>query len=217
MSLFNVPLSTANSVYNLSVVILVGGIALVFISLLSMLWSSVVKQKYAEQRIAQNEAAVSQAREALLKAREDAAAASKLLTAAKEAAADLQKQREESPAFTGREISADKRDLFKLFVRDFSKGRILIACTSDNPEAENYMKQLAEMLDSAGYTVVPKTGPTIPIPNSRGVHIRIRSMAQQPAYAGSLQKGLEYIGVDTAGELDDAAEDAVLILVGSKS
>ena len=61
------------------------------------------------------------------------------------------------------------------------------------------------MLTDAGYLVVPKDGPTIPIQNTTlGVHIRIRSMSHQPAYAGSLQKGLEYIGIDTAGELDDA-------------
>lgn len=221
MSLFDVPLSTANSVYNLSVVVLVGGIALVMISMLSMVWSTVVKERYSAQRIAQNEAAVAQANLALQKAREDAMAASKLLTEAQATAAQLEKEREQSPATptpAGRSVSPERRELFKLFVKDFSKGRVLIGCTQSDPEAVNYMKQLSEMLSAAGYTVVPKNGAMIPIQNSTlGVHVRIRSMGQQPSYAGSLQKGLEYIGIETAGELDDAAEDAVLILVGSRS
>ena len=217
MSLFDVPISTANSVYNLSVVVLAGGIALVLISMLSMLWSSVVKQRYTTQQMAQNAAAVAQANIALLKAKEDATTATHLLNEVKAAAAELAKQREQAAVPAGRQITPERRELFRLFVKDFSKGRIIVGCATTDVEAINYTKQIGDMLTNAGYIVVPLSAPSIPVQNStQGVHIRIRSMSQQPTYAGSLQKGLEYIGVDTAGELDDAAQDAVLVLVGSK-
>ena len=226
MSLFDVPLSTADSIYHLAVVVLVGGIALVLISTVSIIWSGVVRERYAAQRLAQNEAAIAQANLALKKAREQAADADNLLAQAKVEAAALEKQQQAAAAAFatsaassgGREITLEKRDLFKLFVRDFSKGRVFVGCTAESdPEAANFTKELEQMLTDAGYQVVPKIGPANPADTATtGVHIRIRSMANQPLYAGSLQKGLEAIGIETAGELDDAAEDSVLILVGGK-
>jgi hypothetical protein len=226
MSLSDVPLSTANSVYHVSVIVLVGGIALVLISTASLIWSGVVRERYAAQRLTQDAAALAQANSALQRAREQAADAGKLLAQARAEAATLEKEQQAaaSAAATGpaqagtRDITPEKRDLFKAFVRDFSKGRVFVGCTAESdPEAANFARELSQMLMDAGYLVVPKLGPANPADAATtGVHIRIRSMASQPVYAGSLQKGLESIGIETAGELDDTAEDSVLILVGSK-
>jgi hypothetical protein len=215
MSLFDVPLSTANSIYNLSFVVLLGGIALVLISTVSLIWSGMIKERYASETIAQNEAAAAQANAALQKAKADAAEASRQLTQAKAAATALEQETPKTLP-TGREIPPEKRDLFKAFVKDSSKGKVFIGSVSADSEAANYARQISEMLTGAGYTVVDKTDLLPPEESPVGVHIRIKSMAEQPIYAGSLQKGLESIGIDTAGELDDAAEDSVLIIVGSK-
>ena len=40
-------------------------------------------------------------------------------------------------------------------------------------------------------------------------------MSSRP-YAGTLQRGLEFIGIETSGSLDDTAADVVIIFVGTK-
>ncbi len=49
-----------------------------------------------------------------------------------------------------------------------------------------------------------------------GIEIKIRSMDDQPLYAGTLQKALEFIGLSTSGALDDMAGDSVMLFVGTK-
>jgi hypothetical protein len=229
MPIFDVPLSTANSIYNVSVVVLIGGIALVFISSISVIWSGVIRERYASARISHNEAVAAQAGAALQKALDDAAGVEKQLAQAREAAAasaaaaaatleqeKAQTQTQAQPS-SWRQITPENRSLFKTFVKNFAKGRIFVDAEPSDPEAINYARQLSDLLTESGYPVVQKNN--LPEPAGgfpSGVHVRIKSMDAQPSYAGALQKGLEYIDIDTSGELDDAAEDSVLILIGSK-
>jgi hypothetical protein len=216
MSFLDIPLATANSIYNLSVVVLIAGIALVLISTASLFWSGLVKERYASEKIAQDQAAAAKAAAAMQKARADAEEAKKQLALAQAAAAKLEEEKNKQPP-EEREISPEKREHFIEFVKDFSKGKIFISTASTDSETVNYARQISAMLTDAGYQVVPKSGLVLPPEEGfTGVHVRIRSMAEQPAYAGALQKGLEAINIDTAGELDEAAEDSVLILVGNK-
>jgi hypothetical protein len=209
MASLDIPLSTANSIYTISLVILIISIVLVLVSTASMIWTGLIKERYASQKIAQDEAAAA-------KAKADADEAHKELVAVKATAAKLQQEKQKAMS-DDRQISPEKRAKFKDYVQNFPKGKIFVGTSTTDPEALSYAKQIYDMLADAGYQVVPKSGLLLP-PETEftGVHVRIRSMADQPYYAGSLQKGLEFIDIDTAGELDDAAEDAVLILVGNK-
>jgi hypothetical protein len=227
MPYFDIPVSTANSIYHVSVGALVGGIALVFLSTLSMIWSGTIRERYASARIAHDEAVAAQAGAALLKARAEAAEVEKQLAQAKEAAAEAAasasgaaarlEQEKFQPQPSWRDISAENRSLFATFVKNFAKGRVFIGVSPSDPEASNYAREISDLLATSGYPVVQKTD--LPIPAGGfpvGVHIRIKSMEAQPTYAGALQKGLEYIDINTTGELDDDAEDSVLILIGGK-
>jgi hypothetical protein len=118
---------------------------------------------------------------------------------------------------SGREITPENVGLFINFVKTVSKGRIVIEAIASNSEATHFARQIAAMLKSAGYDVEENYGsPTLLGPPPVGVGMIIRSMDEQPPYAGSLQRGLEFIGIATTGSLDTTAGDSVMIFVGSK-
>jgi hypothetical protein len=121
------------------------------------------------------------------------------------------------PPGSYREVTPMARDQFKTFVKSFTKGRVFIDCVTSSPEAAYYAGEISDLLKDAGYIVEQKsTSPSTSDYAPSGVQMKIKSLAEQPVYAGTLQRGLEYIGINTTGELDDAAEDSVLIYVGTK-
>jgi hypothetical protein len=175
-----------------------------------------MKERHASQRLANDEIAIAQSKAALKVAKADLAETNKrLVEAEKEGSEAKFEETKLKSAASWREITPEQRDLFAAFAKDFPKGKVLIDTVVANPEAANYARQLSDMLKEVGYTVVEKYSSAVPSgPPPVGIQMKIRSMAEQPVYAGSLQKALEYIDIDTAGSLDDRAENAVLIFVG---
>jgi hypothetical protein len=226
MPTFDVPLSLANSIYNLSITVLIGGTALVFFSALGVIWSGIVKERHAEEKPANINPVTSQANIALEKAKAELADAKQQLALANAAtvsaqkeAADSRKEMERLKTLgSWRVITPDAREQFKTFTKTFAKGTVFLDSVRTNPEAADYAGQISDLLKDAGYTVVEKSTSTMVRPEDAplGVQMKIKNLAAQPAYAGTLQRGLEYIGIVTTGELDDAAEDSVLIFVGNK-
>ena len=226
MALFSIPASTANLIYNISFVSLVVGAALVLISATALVWSSSIRERDASERLAlvetadaraaattakKAEADLTEATRLLAQANANAAAAEKEAAAAK-----LQTQKEQAPT-SGRVISMDNRELFIDFVKTVGKGRVVTEAISSDPEAVSFTHQVSDMLTGAGYTVVENIGSHVLLGNPPvGVEMRIRSMEEQPPYAGSLQKGLEFIGIPTSGSLDSTAGDSVIIFIGTK-
>jgi hypothetical protein len=225
MPTVDVPLSLANTIYNLSIIVLIGGSALVFCSAIGMVWSSVVRERHAvAEKAASIEVIRAQANAAVERAKADAAEANTQLAlanaavAAQKAAADAKVGTDKpGPPGSYREITAEARDQFKTFVKSFAKGRVFMDCVTTNPESTYYAGEISDMLKDAGYIVEQKSTSTLSAADApSGVQMKIKSLAEQPVYAGTLQRGLEYIGINTTGELDDAAEDSVLIYVGNK-
>jgi hypothetical protein len=92
-----------------------------------------------------------------------------------------------------------------------------VEAISTDAEAATFAHQVSDMLNGAGYTVAENFGSKVLLGNPpTGVEMRIRSMDDQPVYAGALQKGLEFIGIPTSGNLDNSAADSVIIFIGTK-
>ena len=223
MPTVDVPLSLANSVYQLSIIVLIGGSALIFCSAIGVVWSGIVKERHAAaEKAASIEAIRTQADLDVQRAKAEATELNNQLSlanaAAQKAAADAKVATDKpGPPGTYREITPQAREQFKTFVKNFAKGRIFIDCLTSNPEAVYYAGEISDMLKDAGYIVEQKSTSTLSADDApSGVQMKIRTLAAQPVYAGTLQRGLEYIGINTTGELDDAAEDSVLIYVGTK-
>ena len=225
MSLFALPVSTANLIYNISFIALLIGAVMVLASASALIWSSQVRDQDATDRIAALASAEAQAHAAMEKAQADLAESTRQLTQANAARADAEKEAaavkaEPSKAaqpIAGRTITLDNRELFIDFVKTVSKGKVVVQAITSDPEASRYAHQVADMLQGAGYGVVENYGSAVLLGNAPvGVEMRIQSMEAQPLYAGSLQKGLEFVGIPTSGALDPAAADAVIIFIGSK-
>lgn len=73
MSMFDVPLATANAIYNLANVVLIFGAVLVTVGTIAAIWSGGIRGMYADERISQNEINTASANEAAANANEHAA------------------------------------------------------------------------------------------------------------------------------------------------
>ena len=219
----------ADLVYNLSFITLLIATVVVLLSAGALVWSSGVREKDVEDRIAQVKAADTRAADdAAKKAQADLAEATHLLAQANANAAAAQKEAAEAKAqnakapvtassTSGRQITLDNRELFIDFVKTVSKGHVVVEAISTDAEAVTFAHQVADMLNGAGYEVAENIGSKVLLgAPPTGVEMRIRSMDEQPVYAGALQKGLEFIGIPTSGNLDSTAADSVIIFIGTK-
>jgi len=226
MTTFDVPLPLANSIYNLSLTVLIGGSVLVLFSALALLWSGMIKDRHATEDTTKLQSAANQASATLEKTKAELTETTKQLADAKAAVAAALKSAKgtpsaaiEKPRAPGsyREITPEAREQFVTFVKTFAKGKVFLDWVGANPEATDYAGQISDLLKEAGYTVDVKSTSTTTVADAPiGVQMKIKNIYTQPSYAGTLQRGLEYISINPTGELDDAAEDAVLIFVGNK-
>ncbi len=220
------PVSTANTVYHASFLALVIGAVVVLVSAVTLLWSGSVRENDLSSRLASLESTRAQADAQVTQAQADLATAKEqvvVANAAKDRAekeVETAKQSSAKPVavVAGRQVTAENCGLFINFVRTVRKGKIILQANSSDAEATSFARQLSDMFKSAGYDVDENfASPTLLGPPPVGVQMKIRSMDEQPPYAGSLQQGLEFIGIDTSGALDDGAADSVIIYVGSKA
>jgi hypothetical protein len=224
MPFLNIPVSTANIVYHVSFVALLVGAALVLLSATALVWSNSIRESDAARRLANLETTSAQANAEVLQARAEVVDANRHLAQANTAAAAAEKEAAQAresdksvAVVVGREITAENCGLFINFVKTVSKGRVVVEAILSDPEALHFARQISAMLTSAGYDVGENFGsPTLLGQAPVGVEMKIRSMDEQPVYAGSLQKGLEFIGIDTSGSLDTTAGESVVIFVGAK-
>ena len=228
-ALLSIPVSTANAIYYVSFITLLIGALVVLLSVATLAWSNSIRERDAAERLAQDESNDARtAQEAAKKAQADLAEATKLLAQADANAAAAQKEAAEAkaklqegtagaPAPGGREITLDNRELFIDFVKTVPKGRVVVEAISSDVDAVAFAHEVSDMLTGAGYTVVENFGSRVLLgAPPTGVEMRIRTMEDQPVYAGALQKGLEFIGIPTSGNLDNSAGDSVIIFVGTK-
>jgi hypothetical protein len=222
MPLLNATATTANMVYQVSLITLLLGTGLVLISAVALIWSSSIRQRDTDARLANLNDVTARANAEVAKAQAEVIAANRKVAEANRAASNAEKAiTDVNPlprsAITGRQVTVENCGLFITFVKTVSKGRVTIEAIVSNPEAIQFAKQISDMLKSAGYDTVESFGSaTLLGEEPVGVQMKIRSMDEQPAYAGSLQRGLEFIGIDTSGALDASAGDAVIIFVGRK-
>jgi hypothetical protein len=219
------PASTADLVHWLSLVALLAGAAVVLLAAIGLVWSGGVRERAAAQRMAELDAAKANASVELAKVRGELAGANEravraeaLVQAAKKESILPKEPTQAMQAIApGREISADNAGIFINFVKTVAKGRVVVQAIASNTEATHYAAEVTAMLRSAGYDVDQNFGSVTLLGQPPvGVQMKIRSMEEQPMYAGTLQKGLEFIGIDTTGVLDAAAGDSVIIFVGDK-
>jgi hypothetical protein len=224
MPLFNLSASSANVIYQVSLIALFIGTALALVSAVTLLWSGSIRERHMAERLAELEAAhsretadISQARAQLAGANRQWARANAAAIAAEKEVIETRQDATVRAAAFGREITPENVGLFINFVKTVSKGRIIIEAIASNSESTHFARQIAAMLKSAGYDVEENYGsPTLLGTPPVGVEMKIRSMDEQPPYAGSLQRGLEFIGIETTGSLDTTAGDSVMIFVGTK-
>ena len=225
MPLLNSTVATANLVYQVSLIVLLVGAGLVLASAIALIWSNTIRERDTNARLAGTGDINAQAHAEVLKAEAEVAAARKEVIAANTAAANVEKEiadvkqpgNSAKGVLAGRQLTVENCGLFINFVKTVSKGRVVIQAISTNTEATQFAKQISDMLGSAGYDVTENFGSTSLLGDQPvGVQMKIRSMAEQPVYAGSLQRGLEFIGIDTSGALDASAADAVILFIGSK-
>lgn len=224
MLLLAIPVSTANTVYQVSLITLLIGAAVVLISAITLIWSGSIRENDLSSRLTNLQTTSAQATDEVARAHADVIDLKQQLASATHAAAEAQKEAMEAKlqnakpvATSGRQITAENCGLFINYVRTVLKGKIILEANSSDAEAINYARQMADMLKSAGYDLDERFGsPTLLGQPPVGVQMRIRSMDEQPPYAGTLQSGLEFIGIGTSGSLDDTAADVVIVYVGTK-
>jgi len=224
MPLLNASASTANFVYQISLIVLLLGTGLVLISAIALIWSTSIRERETTEQLASVDGIRARADAEVAEAKAEVAAANKQVVEAKAAAATAEKELANAqqaggakPAIAGRQVTVENCGLFINFVKTVSKGRVEVQAISSNPEATQFAKQICDMLKSAGYDAVENFGSTTLLGEQPvGVQMKIRSMDDQPMYAGALQRGLEFVGIATSGALDVAAGDSVIIFVGSK-
>ncbi len=224
MPLLTATVSTANTVYQVSLIVLLVGAALVVVSAIAMIASNSIRERELNDRLASLADAAAKAKAEVQKANAEVATAHQQVIAAQTAEVKLEKEISDmkgggalKPVLAGRQVTVENCGLFINFVKTAPKGRVVVEAISSNEEASQFAKQISDMVKSAGYDVTENFGSATLLGDQPvGVQMKIRSMEEQPAYAGSLQRGLEFIGINTTGALDASAGDEVVLYIGSK-
>jgi hypothetical protein len=201
ISMFDIPLETANAIHGAANVILVVGAVLVATGTIAAIWSGGIRDRFADERISQNEADTARATAAAAKATERAA----LLEAeAEKARLETEHLKQQ---FAWRRLNEKQ---FKTLVEELSglDFNIHLSAIATDPEAMLFATDIRRALSAAGYdvhiesSVIFATGPVvgIEIAGPRNDVIKIAN-------------AFTAIGLDITG---DEQQGDINILVGSK-
>lgn len=157
--------------------------------------------------------------QSVLGAEKDRRASVAIATATEEAkAARLESDRLRA-LFSWREISSETQKAFKLFTKDFPKGKVVVTSPVENPEAVSYGMQIAEMLRVSGYDVTEEAGRfmQVGVPE-KGVRMEMKALGVNTvsAFAGRLMGAFENIGIAATWTANEQIGDTVKIMVFRK-
>lgn len=190
LSMFNISLSLANSIYVVANIILVCGAVLALVGTIGVVWSGGIREKYADERIASNEAATARAK-------------------AEAAKAQLESERLKTQ-IAWRRLSPIQHKVLVEALRGKLPEGIWIETVGDDPEASELHADITRAFEEAGIKVHTFTG------WARAVGVGIANGSE--ASRQTVQSAFLSIGVvlDEQKTGMSKANDKVEIIVGSK-
>lgn len=207
-SIFNLSLPLANAVYFASYVMVVIGAVLTLVGTIGLFWSDGIRDKYADERIASNEAATAVANAEAAKANAEAAGA-------RAEAAALQVEAERLKRLVSwRRLSPLQHKTLVAHLRGKLPEGLWVETVGDDPEASQLHQDLIRAFEEAGIKVHWFTGWEVAV----GVGIVNGPEASKQA----LRDAFRAIGVvldeKRSGMIKDEqkAAERVELIVGSK-
>ncbi|MFL9863206.1 hypothetical protein PQR67_03350 [Paraburkholderia fungorum] len=158
MPSLNISSGTADTLFNLSNIILVLGAVFVAVGTIGAIWTGTIREHYSDIRIRNNETQTALAGAAAARANEGAARANEAAAAANLHAAEVEQQNIElRRKFASRRIDADQH---KVLVAELSKqpGVFNIEVMGD-PDSGMYAADILKTFTDAGWTVDKKEFP----------------------------------------------------------
>jgi hypothetical protein len=218
MSIFSLSQTSADSVFGYSNVALIVGAALVFLGTIGVIWSSGIRERYANERISKNEAETAIAKANAAKAEENAAAANERTEVLREenlaTQRELERERLErvrlEAKIAPRRLSQEQRSTL---VNELKSGPqpITIEFTRlGDLEASMYADAILTALGSAGVKgVVNNVG--VQAPPRYGVHILVNSKSPK---AMTIKDAFEKARIPAEISFADTGTFDAKILVG---
>jgi hypothetical protein len=146
MPLLAISNSSANSIYSLSGIVLVVGAVLTLLGTIGAIWSSGIRERFADERIATNEAQTAKANADAAHANEHAAQLEKEAAEAQLKLEDLRRQ------VAPRQVN---REVFLSLIKGQPKAPVELVYLRDDPECFDVAQQIWRLLQDAGWQVSP--------------------------------------------------------------
>jgi hypothetical protein len=220
MSLFDFSRATSDMLFGWSNVTLIIGAALVLIGTIGVIWTGGIRQRYADERISENEAKTAQAVSDASKANVRTA---EFEVKTKEAQLNLERERvarlKLEAKLKPRGINQEDRQKLLIELRHAPNGCVFVVPKVFDEEAEDYAAQIASALKDAGYTIEQWKGARPFSFGRSGAFIWVKDISKPPPHAAAIQHAFKEIGV-TLDEYGDANivldNDVIIVGVGAK-
>lgn len=198
--MFNLSQTAADGMFGWSNVFLVIGAALVLVGTIGIVWSSGIREKYADERISKNEADTA-------RANADAAQAN-----AKAAEAELTLAKYRAP------WKLDSAT-YKVLVEALSiapKGRVIVKPNFVDMQATSMAKDITRAFTEAGFSGVGDAPLDVISMDRTGLVVAVRDAKQQPKHINLILRALANTDIPVESGYADWVPDldTVVILVG---
>jgi hypothetical protein len=165
-SMLDLSLPTANALFGLSNIALILGGVLVLIGTVGVFWTTGIRDRYADERISNNEARAALANEGAAKANERASALAK--EAEHERLERLKLEAEIAP----RRLTREQHEAIATALSRFAGRSITVTSYSQDAESAVLTKQVIEALQTAGLKVADGTASLMQMGGfSMGIHV----------------------------------------------
>jgi hypothetical protein len=192
----NVPLSVADTVFVWANIVLVIGAILAFVGTAAVFWSTGIRERYADERIAANEAETAKANAEAAKANAEAAKAK------------LEQERLKAQMAWRRVSPEQAKCLIQHLLGE--KLEAWVTFVGDDPEATVFREDINEALNAAGVKTKFFSG------YARAIGLVVKG--GQPAQRAKLVQAFTAAGLATTNSSEPGfAKNELEILVGSKS
>lgn len=222
-AMFDITLPIANLIFNLANMALIVGAILVAIGTIAAIWTSGIRDRFADERIQVNEAQTATAREEAARANENTEKLKESNLILQAAADHERAERLKLEArMAPRRLSAGATAAMSAKARELCPriGNIPVTAAGGNNEAQTYATDFVTIFRGAGCA----SDLALPIPGLRpeveGVHIGVRDIANIPPEARLLGEILTAGGVAySIGPLTPEffAGERLVLIVGAKA
>jgi hypothetical protein len=166
LSMLDLSLPTANAFFGLSNVALILGSVLVVIGTVGVFWTTGIRDRYADERVSNNEVRTALANEGAARANERAEALAE--EAERERLERLKLEAEIAP----RRLTREQHEAIATALSRFSGRSVTVTSYSQDPESAILTKQVIEALQAAGLKVADGTASLMQLGGfSIGIHV----------------------------------------------